>query len=55
MNNITTDPRSTSPDNFERLYSELTDSDRALINAYMSMTFAMLRSIQQIKESEKGA
>lgn len=46
--------RSTSPENFEKLYASLSESDKALITAYMSMTFALLRSMQQIKDSQKG-
>lgn len=49
------DIRSTSPENFEKLYASLSESDKALISAYMNMTFALLRSMQAMAEGKKGA
>ena len=56
MNTTQNHSRSTSPENFQRLYDELSESDKALINAYMSMTFSFLRSIQELKDKaeQKG-
>ena len=49
-----TDIRSTSPENFENLYNSLDESEKALISAFMDMTFAMLKSMRCFK-NQKGA
>ena len=55
MNETRTDIRSTTPENFERLYSALTESEKALITAYMNTTFALLKNMQDMLERKKGA
>ena len=55
MNETRTDIRSTSPENFEKLYSELSPADQALITACMNMTFALLKSMQDLRNGKKGA
>lgn len=46
-------PHSTAPENFRQSYAKLSDSDRALITAMISMGFALLKSVQQVQENPK--
>lgn len=46
-----TDPHSTAPENFRQSYAKLSDSDRALITAMISMGFALLKNVQQVQEN----
>jgi hypothetical protein len=47
--NVTeTNIRSTSPENFEKLYSSLSEGEKALITAYISTTFALLKNMQDM-------
>lgn len=55
MNETRADIRSTSPENFERLYSTLTESEKALITAYMNTTFALLKNMQDMMERKEGS
>ena len=48
MTETETNIRSTSPDNFEKLYASLSESEKALITAYMSTTFALLKNMQDM-------
>ena len=48
MTETGTNIRSTSPDNFEKLYASLSESEKALITAYMSTTFALLKNMQDM-------
>lgn len=41
------DNRSTSPENFERLYNELTPGDRRMIDALSNMLLAVVVSVAQ--------
>lgn len=53
--NVTeTNIRSTSPENFEKLYSSLSESEKALITAYMSTTFALLKNMQDMLNAKSG-
>lgn len=47
------EPRaSTAPENFQRSYAELSEPNKALISAMLSMSFALLQSIQQVQNSQ---
>ncbi|MCR5110896.1 MAG: hypothetical protein K6B38_08310 [Ruminococcus sp.] len=46
--------RSTSPENFEKLYSQLSDSEKALISAYMDVTFALLKNMQDMMKHKEA-
>lgn len=48
-----TNPHSTAPENFRQSYAKLSDSDRALITAMMSMGFALLKNVQRVQENEQ--
>lgn len=41
---------STSPENFQRLYDELSEPNKAIITAMMNMYFALFCSIQQVQD-----
>ncbi|MCR5601557.1 MAG: hypothetical protein K6G33_12540 [Ruminococcus sp.] len=47
------DIRSTSPENFENLYESLGENEKALISAFMDMTFAMLKSMRCLKKTKQ--
>ena len=53
MSETRTDIRSTSPENFERLYSSLSETEKALISAYMNTTFALLKNMQDMLDRKK--
>ena len=54
MTETGTNIRSTSPDNFEKLYASLSESEKALITAYMSTTFALLKNMQDMLNAKSG-
>lgn len=53
MTDTRTNPNSTSPENFQQSYIKLSEADRALITAMMSMGFALLKSVQQVQDNPK--
>lgn len=53
MTETETNIRSTSPENFEKLYSQLSESEKALISAYMSTTFALLKNMQDMMNNNR--
>lgn len=58
MAHTRTDPHSTAPENFQQSYIKLSEADKALITAMMSMGFALLKSVQQVQDNpaqQKGA
>lgn len=58
MTDTRTNPHSTAPENFRQSYAELSEADKALITAMMSMGFALLKSVQQVQDNPtktKGA
>lgn len=46
-----TELHSTSPENFQQSYGRLSEPDKALINAMMRMSFALLTGIQQVQNN----
>lgn len=57
MTDTRINPHSTAPDNFRQSYAKLSEADKALITAMMSMSFALLKDVQQVQENinTKGA
>ncbi len=57
MTDTRINPHSTAPDNFRQSYAKLSEVDKALITAMMSMSFALLKGVQQVQENinTKGA
>lgn len=53
MTETETNIRSTSPENFEKLYSSLSEGEKALITAYMSTTFALLKNMQDMMNNNR--
>lgn len=53
MTDTRTNPRSTVPENFQQRFANLSEADKALITAMMSMGFALLKSVQQVQDNPK--
>ncbi len=47
------DTHSTAPENFRQSYIKLSEADKALITAMMSMGFALLKSVQHVQNNPK--
>jgi len=47
MPNQRDDPRMTSVENCQRLYDRLSESDKALITAWMNMSLALIQTVIQ--------
>ena len=47
------EPRaSTAPENFQRSYAELSEPNKALISAMLSMGFVLLQGVQQMQKPQ---
>lgn len=53
MTDTRTNPRSTASENFQQHFENLSEADKALITAMMSMGFALLKSVQQVQDNPK--